>query len=82
METINAPLFRLSRIIDVRWVSSDVNAMTKVFKFWSEIVSHLKFVISSGEFDKSTMQQAEELLKWMLNKDAIVHIAFNLGNWT
>ena len=72
-------IFRLSYIFDVRWISSHLAAIMKVFKNWANLVGHLDEIISSPKrFSKATINGATKLKHWLTNKNFLSLLPMNI----
>ena len=80
-------VFKPLKVFSVRWISTTVKAMDRIFSHWSEFVGHLssiaeyiydRAVDDYCLFDKKTIEDADELLAVLKNKLGLLSLVFNL----
>lgn len=76
--TMNVNYYRLTYIYDVRWVSSQVSAMTSIHLMWSVIITDLNAIKNDNSFSETTKQKARKLLRTLTGREFMVIFHFVL----
>ena len=78
LKALNKPQFSLSKIFDIRWVSSQLISMLKITSNHEVLLKHLGAITMSKDFSKKSKTEAKALLKFLMNKHVLSHMYFNM----
>lgn len=70
--------FSLSKIFDIRWVSSQLISMLKLTSNYEMLLKHLALITQSKGFNEKSKNEAKALIKFLMNKHVLSHIYFNM----
>lgn len=68
--------YELKRIIEIRWITSDYNAMKSLYSMWPVIIRDLTLIGEDNDFQISTKDKARQLKKRLIGKHFLLY--FNL----
>ena len=69
-------LYALADNFDIRWVSADVLAFTRLRDNWFALVEDFKKISEGSDFREQLLEQAEVLEHRLLNRNLLLHLHF------
>lgn len=81
-EKYNQKFYALNNIIPIRWVASDFNALTAIYRMWKALVHDLGEIGKDREFEDKTKIEATKRRRELIGKNFLImfHFVYDILN--